>query len=433
MARSTLWLLLEQLALKVPALLAVLIVAPALGPAQYGVYAYAMALLALCVALSHLGLEGLAVRELRTASAPGPVFGTILVLKGVGGLGAALVLGLLSLGATGPVAPLLPVLALAALAIPLSEAATSWFRARARPRAPALAQGLGQGLGLVLKVGAVLSGLGLGALAWAHAAGWIFVVFLLILALWRGASLGALRFEGARARALLREGAWIYLGSLLALIYLRVDVAMLSWLSTAEETGRYSFAASLSEAAYFLPVVLLALRFPALVDSAGQGEAHYGPVRRAVFFELSSLAWLCLLLVLPLGVGFIDIWLDDAYAGTGALFAAHLLALPFIFLRQGFSRHLVLAQLARFSLLTQGVGAVVNVGLNALLIPTWGAGGAVAATIVAYASAGLLAPLAFSATRPVAQEMLVALLTPQRGIAFWMAQRRSKNTPRKET
>lgn len=419
MARSTLWLLLEQLALKVPALLAVLLLAPVLGPERYGVFAYALALLSFALALSHLGLEGLAVRELRSAKDPGPVLGTVLALKGLAGLGAAAFLLTLAPVHDGPVAALLPLLALAALAFPLGEAIISFFRAQERPQAPALAQALGQSLGLGLKVWALLTGLGLAALALAHSLGILLVLALLALALSRAPGRGRLRVEGARAKALLAEGVWIYLGSLLALIYLRVDVAMLTWLAGPEETGRYSVAASLSEAAYFLPVILLARRFPGLVDAAAAGAGAYDAARRRVFEELSALAWACLLFVMPLGAVFIELWLDEAYAGTSGLFAGHLLALPFIFLRQGFSRHLVLAKLARYSLLTQGVGALVNVGLNLLLIPRFGAQGAVLATVLAYGSAGLLAPLAFPATRPVGLEMLVALAAPHRGVRRW--------------
>jgi O-antigen/teichoic acid export membrane protein len=68
----------------------------------------------------------------------------------------------------------------------------------------------------------------------------------------------------------------------------------------------------------------------------------------------------------------------------------------------------------RFSLLTHLAGAVVNVALNLLLIPTYGTIGAAVATVISYASAGWLALYLSARTRPMAHMMARALLLPLR-------------------
>ena len=67
-----------------------------------------------------------------------------------------------------------------------------------------------------------------------------------------------------------------------------------------------------------------------------------------------------------------------------------------------------------FSVITQGTGAVVNVALNAVLIPSMGALGAALATLLSYAAASYLALVFFPSTRGMFVMMTLALLAPFR-------------------
>jgi len=62
---------------------------------------------------------------------------------------------------------------------------------------------------------------------------------------------------------------------------------------------------------------------------------------------------------------------------------------------------LVAIRLERYLILATVVGAAINVGLNVLLIPKWGAMGSVWATIVGYSVAWMVVLLPFPRTRPI--------------------------------
>jgi PST family polysaccharide transporter len=78
------------------------------------------------------------------------------------------------------------------------------------------------------------------------------------------------------------------------------------------------------------------------------------------------------------------------------------------------SRWLLAEDLLRFSLVTHLSGAVMNVALNLLLIPGYGAVGAAVATVISYACAGWLALFFSARTRPMGLMMARALLLPLR-------------------
>jgi len=67
-----------------------------------------------------------------------------------------------------------------------------------------------------------------------------------------------------------------------------------------------------------------------------------------------------------------------------------------------------------FSLITQGFGALANVGLNLLLIPHYAGYGAAIATLLSYAVASYFALFFYKKSRPVFWMMSYAMLAPVR-------------------
>ena len=86
----------------------------------------------------------------------------------------------------------------------------------------------------------------------------------------------------------------------------------------------------------------------------------------------------------------------------------------FVAVRAMASKWLVAYDLYAMSLVSHGLGAGANFGLNLLLIPLWGANGAAVATILSYAVSGYLVFFLHKRTRPAAIQITRALLVPLR-------------------
>ncbi|TIX37510.1 MAG: flippase, partial [Mesorhizobium sp.] len=89
-----------------------------------------------------------------------------------------------------------------------------------------------------------------------------------------GPAPGTWSFSRKRAKAMLGESVMIFVGSIFAVIYLKIDQVMLRAMQGPETVGIYSIASLLSESLYFIPAAIAGTAFPRLVQiNAGDPEA----------------------------------------------------------------------------------------------------------------------------------------------------------------
>jgi O-antigen/teichoic acid export membrane protein len=204
------------------------------------------------------------------------------------------------------------------------------------------------------------------------------------------------------------------LASSFAVVYLKIDQVMLGQMVSQSEVGIYSTAVKVSEAWYFVPVVISMSAFPFLVQGKAAGEA----VCRKRFQQLyDSLAWISLgvAVIMTFAAHFAVVLIfGEQYARAGTILAILTWAGVFFFLREALGRWFITENLLIFSFITNGIGAVVNVALNIILIPRYAGIGAAIATVVSYASAGVLACFIHPRTRDAGWMMLKALAVPLR-------------------
>jgi O-antigen/teichoic acid export membrane protein len=360
-----------------------IVLARYLGPEQFGILAYAISMTAIFASAGHMGLAGLVVREVvKQPNAVPETLGTTFMLKLTGvTLGFVLILlyALLFEEVGGTEFWMLLIVA-TAIFFQTFDVVEYWFQSQVQAKYPAMAKSGSVVLAAGLKLLLVASGAGVIAFAFAHAAQ--FMIAALILAvLYKGTtrmSLMSWKASFAKARELLSQGWIIYLGSIFAVIYMKIDQVMLKWMVGAEEVGVYAVAAQLSEAWYFLPTAIVAL----LVSLVA------GPVISLLF--------------------------GAEYQNSASILTIHIWAGVFIFMRAAFSRWILIEGALMFSLITQGLGALANIGLNALLIPHYGGEGAAMATLISYAVASYAALLVHKKTRPVFVMMTKSFFTPFR-------------------
>jgi O-antigen/teichoic acid export membrane protein len=159
------------------------------------------------------------------------------------------------------------------------------------------------------------------------------------------------------------------------------------------------------------------------VRAREQNPEHY---RRRLQELYSLLAWMGLVLALFItlfGGLLIRTLFGDAYERAGPMLAIHIWAGPFVFMGTLFSNWLIAETRFGVSAVRHGLGAVMNIGLNLLLIPHFGGIGAAWATLVSYATAQYLACFTYRPTFETGVMMTSALLTGPIEIAR-MARRR---------
>jgi O-antigen/teichoic acid export membrane protein len=163
--------------------------------------------------------------------------------------------------------------------------------------------------------------------------------------------------------------------------YMRLDQIMLSSMVGDAAVGQFSAALRISEVWYFIPMTILTAAFPTMMVKRQQGAAAYETYVQSLY---DGMAWL--------GVGIAAVtsllapWIvgalyGESFSGSVTILRVQIWAGVTVAMSFVHGRWLLAEGLQRYGLLYTCVGAVVNIGLNLLLIPRYGAVGSAIATL----------------------------------------------------
>ena len=413
------WMMAERLLNIGVGFVTAVLLARYLGPEQFGILAYAISMTAIFASAGHMGLAGLVVREVVKKPDTVPeTLGTTFMLKLAGmAIGYALILiYTLTFEQIGSTEFWMLLIVASAIFFQTFDVVEYWFQSQVQAKYPAIAKSTSLVIAAGIKVALVLSGAGVVAFAFAHTAQFMLAALILAM-LYKGTttvSLTTWKASFAKAKELLSQGWIIYLGSIFAVIYMKIDQVMLKWMIGAEEVGVYAVAAQLSEAWYFLPTAIVASFFPKLIKLHEADPARFNQRFQQLFDVLFILAIVVAILVSLVAGPLIALLFGAEYQNSASILTIHIWAGVFIFMRAAFSRWILIEGALMFSLITQGLGALANIGLNMLLIPRYGGEGAAMATLISYAIASYAALLVHKKTRPVFFMMTKSIFSPIR-------------------
>jgi O-antigen/teichoic acid export membrane protein len=175
----------------------------------------------------------------------------------------------------------------------------------------------------------------------------------------------------------LKEGLVLGTVGIVGLLYLRIDIVMLGFLRGHTDVGLYFTAARILEASFIVPHVVMLVIFPRLAGTDNE-ENLLG--RTAL--GLGAAGILAAGVLAAIGRWIIPTLWGTGWAQTGEILIVLSLAAPPVFLGFVMTQALIAADLQNRYLVVAIVGLALNIGLNLVLIPHWGAHGAAAATVL---------------------------------------------------
>lgn len=364
---------------------AAVVVARTLGPADFGVWSYAVAYTSIFASIVDFGMSFVIVRDLARPTRDGARYiGNVIAIKGLLSL-CALLLSASLLPLLGGDAERWPVLLLLSTQAVLVSF-TTLIAAAAYARGHLLASGAVRSLQGLLLVGAAggvaLLGAGLLAFASAYAAvGLAGILVALTIASWRVGRIVP-RFEALFWRSYLRELLPIALAVMLTTVYYSADVLMLGMAGHEREVGWYSAGYRLI---YGLLLVLVALNQAFLPDVARSLDAAgvHAPAPVIRYYRAVWTFALPVVLLGPLAAPAVMTTVYGAeYGGGASALQILLVAGGLAFLSSYFGSLLLVAGRQREYLLGVGLAAASNIALNAALIPLFSLHGAAISTVL---------------------------------------------------
>jgi O-antigen/teichoic acid export membrane protein len=189
-------------------------------------------------------------------------------------------------------------------------------------------------------------------------------------------------FNMKLAKQILQESWPLVLAGLAVSIYLKVDQIMLMEMMGTEAVGHYAAAVRISEAWYFIPIVISSSLFPAIINAKKNDNKLYFKRLKQL---LSFLVWFAIFIAIPMtffSKNLIDTLYGNAYYQAGPVLMLHIWGAVFIFLGEASSRWFISENLQRYLFYRTLMGAILNILLNYFLINHYGIYGAALSTII---------------------------------------------------
>ncbi|MEX0597304.1 MAG: flippase [Candidatus Paceibacterota bacterium] len=416
---NTSWMMGEKIFTMGIAMVVSIFVARYLGPEDYGILSYAISITSLFAIATHMGLSGLAVRELvNNPDDHEELMGTIYGIKLLAALFAmaGFLVFLHYSGDSSEIEFWVLLIVSGTILLKPFEVFDFWFQAKVKAKYSSIVRVISTIILSVLKIGLVVWGAQLLLFAGAYLFQALLLGILFIIFFKRKARIPLIswRFNFSRAKLLLSQGWMIMAGAIFGMVYLKIDQVMLRWLLDAKEVGVYSVASQLSEAWYFIPRMIVASLFPKLLELKKKNEAQFKKRLQQLLDLLFGIALSLALIVTFISQPVIDFLYGTEFEKAALILSIHIWAGVFIFMRSAFSKWILVEDAIVFSMITQGAGALANIVLNIILIPLYGGLGAAIATILSYAVASYFILLLFKKSRPIFWMMTKSLIAPIR-------------------
>lgn len=413
-ARNAGWLIGGRVARLVIDLTVGLITARYLGPARYGLISYAGAYTAFFTAICGLGISTVLVKELIDGTeTEGQIMGTALGLQLLAGaLSVLTIAGISAVADAGETTTRL-VVALSSLRLLLQsfETFSYWFQAKLRARVTATVGLISYAVAAAYRVYLLVTGRSVVYFALASLIDAACSAILLLL-LYRHQGGGALGLSHRYAASLLRRSYHFILPGLMVAVYGQTDRIMLKHMVGDTELGYYATAATLSTAWCFVLSAIIESASPSILSAFRTSRTDFLRRNRRLYAVVFYLSLSVSLLLTLCGGPVVRLLYGVEYLPSVA--PLRVLTWCTVCSYLGVARNLWVVSLERQSYLkyVYMASAALNVLLNFLLIPFWGATGAALASLLAQLLSTLLLPLCI---RPLRANALLML----RAIVFW--------------
>ncbi|MBL7473729.1 flippase [Robertkochia sediminum] len=409
---NTSWLAGEKVVRLLVALLVGIWVTRYLGPEDFGILSYAQSFVALFVAFSSFGLKDILVRELvKSKDKNDLLLGTAFGLQTLGSviIMSILLVAILLNDNEAITNKIIIILGLVSF-LHSFGVINSFFVSRVQSKYVAVSSLVALLISSGIKLLLIYYEAPLLWFVYAIAFEVVLVTIGLIVAYHKtGYAVSQWRLSRTLGLELVKESWPVILSGIMISIYMKVDQVMIKELMDNASVGQYAAAARLSEAWYFIPMIVCASLFPALVNAREKSESLYHSRLQRLYDLMVIMGLAVVLPVVSLSEWGIVFLYGEAFLPSAAVLDIHIWSGLFVFLGVANGKWLINENLQRYHLVFVSLGMLVNVGLNLVLIPTMGILGAAWATLISQAVSAVLASSIFPQTRPSFFRMLKAI------------------------
>lgn len=415
--KNTSWLLFEK-TLKITAGLFIGIwVARYLGPEDFGEFSFALSFVGLFIALATLGLDGIVIRNLvNNQNQRNQILGSAFFLKFIGSI---LVLLLITISTTffldsDNTSTLILIIA-SATVFQSFNVIDFYFQSKVLSKYVVYCNIITLFLSSSIKILLIINNAPLMSFAYVILLESILLAVGLIYFYYKnGLDIRHWLISKTAIYPLLKDSWPLILSGLVVSIYMNIDQVMINHMLSTKAVGEYAAAIRISEALYFIPMVISASLFPAIINAKKTSQELYHNRLQKLY---DIMVWLAIFIAIPMSIfasHIIHFLYGAQYAQASEVLVVHIWTGVFIFLGLSSAKWFITENLQSFLFYRSIIGALINIILNYILIPQYGIQGAAIATLTAQLVASYLFNLSHKRLLFTFKLQTKALLLPAR-------------------
>jgi PST family polysaccharide transporter len=382
------WLLIDKLARLFLGLFTMAMIARYIGPEEFGIWNYSIALTAIIGGIAVLGLDKIVVKEI--VSAPerrDEIISTALFMRMVAGiLSCAICIGITWFSRkSNPLYVWCTSITALNILLQSFDVFDYYYQAYNQVQRVIIPKVTVFVLFCLIKIVCVRMNCSFLVILWVSLAELV-VTYVLISAyyIWHEGIASLFKVRMQEARYLFSQSWSLLFTGVLVLLYMKSDQLMLDILTTPQQLGEYAAAARISELWYAIPTVIAVAILPNLIRKRQSNHGRYlENVEK--WIRLSMWGSTVIAIIMTIASGWLTgILYGSQYPQAGNILSIHIWANIPVFICVAIMQYQIVEGNYNANLYATIAGIAANLVINLLLIPSLGGIAAAIATVVSY-------------------------------------------------
>lgn len=256
-------------------------------------------------------------------------------------------------------------------------------------------------ISLILKSVLLINGVDLIYIAWSYVfdAFNLMAMYALLLNISSFSLISQRLFSVNQSVSLLKQ-SWPYmLSALLVAVYMKIDQIMIMDMLGSEQVGIYAASVRLSEAWYFLPIIVVSAFYPKLSILKNDDKNQYEFLLRKMYRNFIFISVVVAIFAATFSNEIIRVVYGAKYDAASGVLSVNIWTGLFVAIGVLSDRWILDHGLQIISLYNTAIGALINIVLNFIFIPKYGIVGAAWATLIAYCASAYVCLAIWPSTR----------------------------------
>ena len=406
------WIISGKVFNKLLAFIVGILTANYLGSSNYGLVNYAAAYTTFFASLCSLGINSVIIKNfVDYPDEQGTAIGTSLLMRAVSSiLSVIMIVGIVSVVDRGKTVTLVvTVLCSLGLVFQIFDTLNSWFQSRLESRYPATAAIISYTIVSVLKIFLLIQRK---SVYWFAAAASVeyLITAIFLVGVYIARKGPALSLSLKKGIQLLKSSNSFIAAGLMVSVYASVDRMMLHHMMDDNAVGNYAIAVSLSTTWAFVLSAIIDSLSPGIMKLYQEDRRQYERKNRQLYAVVFYICFAASIFICVFASPMIHLLYKHNYDGAVAPLRIVVWYTAFSYLGVARNTWMVCENKQKYLMSLYAVAAVLNVVMNAIMIPLWGSAGAAMASLLTQISTTMVIPLFISDLRPNTKLLVEAIL-----------------------